>query len=208
MSTRLTDHTTTVPATSAQPAGTGPAAPRRRELRSRIGAAETLRQSLTVAWRNVMQIRHTPEKLLDVILMPAVFLVLFLYVFGGAVAGSTHAYLEQLLPGLVAMMAMFATMGLGTSLCDDIRKGVFGSASTCQLSSPVWPMSARRAPAASSRSSSASWSRSVALTSMCSRSLPLLGSSVWSKTMVGCGPPKPASGGPISMLPSTRSSST
>jgi oleandomycin transport system permease protein len=72
-----------------------------------------------------MQIRHTPEKLLDVILMPAVFLVLFLYVFGGAVAGSTHAYLEQLLPGLVAMMAMFATMGLGTGLCDDIRKGVF-----------------------------------------------------------------------------------
>jgi oleandomycin transport system permease protein len=60
-----------------------------------------------------------------VILMPAVFLVLFLYVFGGAVAGSTHAYLEELLPGLVAMMAMFATMSLGTSLCDDIRKGVF-----------------------------------------------------------------------------------
>jgi oleandomycin transport system permease protein len=125
MTTQLTDHTTTVPATSAQPAGTAPAAAPRRALRSRIGATETLRQSLTVAWRNVMQIRHTPEKLLDVILMPAVFLVLFLYVFGGAVAGSTHVYLEQLLPGLVAMMAMFATMGLGTSLCDDIRKGVF-----------------------------------------------------------------------------------
>ena len=125
MTTQLTDHATAVPVTSTRPAGTGPAAPPRRALRSRIVAAETLRQSLTVAWRNVMQIRHTPEKLLDVILMPAVFLVLFLYVFGGAVAGSTHAYLEQLLPGLVAMMAMFGTMGLGTSLCDDIRKGVF-----------------------------------------------------------------------------------
>jgi oleandomycin transport system permease protein len=125
MTTQLTDHTTAAPVTSTQPAGTDPAAPPRRALRSRIGVAETLRQSLTVAWRNVMQIRHTPEKLLDVILMPAVFLVLFLYVFGGAVAGSTHAYLEVLLPGLVAMMAMFATMSLGTSLCDDIRKGVF-----------------------------------------------------------------------------------
>ena len=121
MTTQLTDHTTT----SAQPSGTDPAAPPRRALRSRISAAQTFRQSLTVAWRIVMQIRHTPEKLLDVILMPAVFLVLFLYVFGGAVAGSTHAYLEQLLPGLIAMMAMFATMGLGTGLCDDIRKGVF-----------------------------------------------------------------------------------
>jgi oleandomycin transport system permease protein len=51
--------------------------------------------------------------------------VLFLYVFGGAVAGSTHAYLEVLLPGLVAQMTMFSTMNLGTALCDDIRKGVF-----------------------------------------------------------------------------------
>jgi oleandomycin transport system permease protein len=116
MTMQLTDDTMTVPVTSERP---------RRELRSRIGAGDTLRQSLTVAWRNVMQIRHSPEKLLDVILMPAVFLVLFLYVFGGVVAGNTHAYLEQLLPGLVAMMAMFATMGLGTGLCDDIRKGVF-----------------------------------------------------------------------------------
>ena len=57
--------------------------------------------------------------------MPIVFLVLFLYVFGGAVAGSTHAYLELLLPGLVAQMAMFASMGLGTALCEDIHKGVF-----------------------------------------------------------------------------------
>jgi oleandomycin transport system permease protein len=51
--------------------------------------------------------------------------VLFLFVFGGAVAGSTHAYLELLLPGLVAQMAVFATMGLGTALCEDIHKGVF-----------------------------------------------------------------------------------
>ena len=57
--------------------------------------------------------------------MPIVFLVLFLYVFGGAVAGSTHAYLELLLPGLVAQIAVFASMGLGTALCEDIHKGVF-----------------------------------------------------------------------------------
>jgi oleandomycin transport system permease protein len=91
----------------------------------RIGAGKAVRHSLTLAWRSVMQLKHSPEKLLDVTLMPIVFLMLFLYVFGGAVAGSTHAYLEVLLPGLVAQMAMFATMNLGTALCDDIRKGVF-----------------------------------------------------------------------------------
>jgi oleandomycin transport system permease protein len=72
-----------------------------------------------------MQLKHSPEKLMDVTLMPIIFLMLFLYVFGGAVAGSTHAYLEVLLPGLVGQMAMFATMSLGTALCEDIHKGVF-----------------------------------------------------------------------------------
>jgi oleandomycin transport system permease protein len=96
-----------------------------RTLRRRISVRQTLANSLTLAWRNVMQLKHSPEKLMDVTLMPIVFLVLFLYVFGGVVAGSTHAYLEQLLPGLVGQMAMFATMTLGTALCDDIHKGVF-----------------------------------------------------------------------------------
>jgi oleandomycin transport system permease protein len=93
--------------------------------RRRNGVGQTMARSLTLAWRNITQLKHSPEKLLDVTLMPIVFLVLFLYVFGGALAGSTHAYIELLVPGLVAQMAMFATMGLGTALCEDITKGVF-----------------------------------------------------------------------------------
>ena len=93
--------------------------------RRRIGGRQSVTNALTLAWRNLAQLRHSPEKLLDVTLMPIVFLLLFLYVFGGAVAGSTQAYLEVLLPGLVAQMTMFATMGLGTALNEDIHKGVF-----------------------------------------------------------------------------------
>jgi oleandomycin transport system permease protein len=96
-----------------------------RVLRRRIGVVQTLTNGLTLAWRNIMQLKHSPEKLMDVTLMPIIFMLLFLYVFGGVVAGSTHAYLEVLLPGLVGQMAMFATMGLGTALCEDIHKGVF-----------------------------------------------------------------------------------
>ncbi|MBW8484048.1 ABC transporter permease [Actinomadura parmotrematis] len=91
----------------------------------RISPRRTLRHALTLAWRNVAQLKHSPEKLLDTTLMPIVFLLLFLYVFGGVVAGSTHSYLQSLLPGLVAQMAMFASMGLGTALNEDIHKGVF-----------------------------------------------------------------------------------
>ncbi|MGP3971953.1 ABC transporter permease [Streptomyces sp. 6N223] len=92
---------------------------------ARIGAGQTLRNSLTLAWRIVMKLKHSPAKLADTALLPIVFLVLFLYVFGGALAGSTHDYLQLLLPGLVAQMAMFATMGLGNSMNEDIHKGVF-----------------------------------------------------------------------------------
>jgi oleandomycin transport system permease protein len=113
--------TVTPTVTGARPAGR----PAGTELRRRIGPRQAFANALTLAWRNVMQLKHSPEKLMDVSLMPIVFLVLFLYVFGGVVAGSTNAYLEQLLPGLVAQMAMFATMGLGTALCEDIHKGVF-----------------------------------------------------------------------------------
>jgi len=105
------------------PTMTAPRPPR--TLNRRIGARQATENALTLAWRSIMQLKHSPEKLLDVVLMPIVFLVLFLYVFGGVVSGSTHAYLEVLLPGLFAQMAMFASMGLGTALCEDIHKGVF-----------------------------------------------------------------------------------
>ncbi|HTW03933.1 MAG TPA: ABC transporter permease [Streptosporangiaceae bacterium] len=119
MTTQLTQ--TTGAGVVDAPAGPPP----RAALRRRIGPRQTLANGFTLAWRNVMQLKHSPEKLLDVTLMPVVFLALFLYVFGGAVAGSTHGYLELLLPGLVGQMAMFATMGLGTALCEDIHRGVF-----------------------------------------------------------------------------------
>ncbi len=138
MTTQLTQTTGTGATSAAGTAGpaappAGPAAhaprpaPRRRAggTARRVGLRQTLANGLTLAWRNVMQLKHSPEKLMDVTLMPIVFLVLFLYVFGGVVAGSTHGYLELLLPGLVGQMAMFATMGLGTALCEDIHKGVF-----------------------------------------------------------------------------------
>jgi oleandomycin transport system permease protein len=107
------------PAGARQPGQPG------RVLKRRIGVGQALANGLTLAWRNVTQLKHSPEKLMDATLMPIVFLVLFLYVFGGVVAGSTHAYLELLLPGLVGQMAIFASMGLGTALCEDIHNGVF-----------------------------------------------------------------------------------
>ena len=84
-------------------------------------------QSLTLAWRNIVRIRQNPEALADVTFQPIIFLVLFLFVFGGAIAqgGTWHDYLPYLLPGLLVQTVVFSTMGTGVALNDDFAKGVF-----------------------------------------------------------------------------------
>jgi oleandomycin transport system permease protein len=84
-------------------------------------------QSLTLAWRNIVRIRQNPEALADVTFQPIIFLVLFLFVFGGAVSagGRWQDYLPYLLPGLLVQTVVFSTMGTGVALNDDFAKGVF-----------------------------------------------------------------------------------
>lgn len=84
-----------------------------------------LQQSLTLAWRNVVKIRKQPEALMDVSLQPIIFTVLFVFVFGGAIAGDWHDYLTYLVPGILVQTLMFATGGIGVALNNDIAKGVF-----------------------------------------------------------------------------------
>jgi oleandomycin transport system permease protein len=114
---------TTILSTPAEVAGArGPvadanAAPRR-------GA--TLRHSLALAHRSLIKTIRTPEALIDVTIQPIIFLLLFVYIFGGAIAGgSRHDYLQYLLPGLLAQGIAMAGIALGQNLNADIEKGVF-----------------------------------------------------------------------------------
>ena len=76
----------------------------------RLGPLGGLRNTFTLTWRSVLKIRTNMEDVLGLSLQPIMFLVLFTYVFGGAIAhGSTHAYLQFELPGLLVMSVVFAT---------------------------------------------------------------------------------------------------
>jgi oleandomycin transport system permease protein len=86
---------------------------------------EAIQQTLTLAWRTLVQIRHNPYELLDMSIQPIMFIVLFTYVFGGAIAGSTGAYLTFALPGVIVMNMIFLTMYVGMGLNTDLTKGVF-----------------------------------------------------------------------------------
>jgi oleandomycin transport system permease protein len=88
--------------------------------------ARALRHSLTLAWRALVRIRRNPEQLLDVTLQPIVFVTLFVFLFGGAIKGeSRHTYLEYVLPGIMVLTVVFASMGTGIGLNTDVTKGIF-----------------------------------------------------------------------------------
>ncbi len=94
-------------------------------VRPHITPWEGLRQTFTLAWRTLVQIRHNPFELGDFSFQPIMFVLLFTYVFGGAIEGSTSAYLTFALPGIIVMNMLFVTMYVGMGLNTDLTKGVF-----------------------------------------------------------------------------------
>lgn len=90
-----------------------------------VGPVAGLRHGLALAGRSVTKTRKNPASLLDVTLQPIIFLVVFVYLFGGAISGSPGEYLQFLLPGLMVQNIAFASLGTGTALNTDITTGVF-----------------------------------------------------------------------------------
>jgi len=92
----------------------------------RISPLGGMRNTFTLTWRSVLKIRTNMEDVIGLSLQPIMFLLLFTYVFGGAIGhGSTHDYLQYELPGLLVMTVVFATLGTGLMLNQDISSGVF-----------------------------------------------------------------------------------
>jgi ABC-2 type transport system permease protein len=83
-----------------------------------------LSTAVTFGWRGMLKIKHVPEQLLDVTITPVLFLLMFTYLFGGAVAGSTSDYLQYLLPGILVQSVLFTCVYSGVALNTDVTKGV------------------------------------------------------------------------------------
>jgi ABC-2 type transport system permease protein len=88
---------------------------------SRASAASA---ALTFGWRGMLKVKHVPEQLLDVTITPVMFVLLFTYLFGGAIAGSTGDYLDYILPGVLVMSVLFTTVYSGVALNTDLTRGV------------------------------------------------------------------------------------
>lgn len=92
------------------------------------------RAVLTFTWRSLLKIRHVPEQLLDAVLYPVLFVLMFVYVLGGAISGTPEDYLQYALPGILAQTIIFLTIYTAMTINADIQKGVFDRYRT----QPVW----------------------------------------------------------------------
>jgi ABC-2 type transport system permease protein len=90
--------------------------------------------SVTHGWRALLRIKHVPEQLFDVTMFPIMMLLMFTYLFGGALADSTQDYLQFFLPGILVSTVVMITMYTGVGLNVDAEKGVFDRFRTL----PMW----------------------------------------------------------------------
>ncbi|MCX4963524.1 ABC transporter permease [Streptomyces sp. NBC_00654] len=93
-----------------------------------------LSASVTFGWRAMLKIKHVPDQLFDVTAFPIMLVLMYTYLFGGALAGSTEEYIQFLLPGILVMSVVMITMYTGISVNTDIAKGVFDRFRTL----PIW----------------------------------------------------------------------
>jgi len=93
--------------------------------RPRNTLAETISQTLSMAWRALKKMRRNPEQFFDVTLQPLLFTAMFAYIFGGAISGNVTSYLPLLIPGIVAQTVLTTCMASGVQLREDMDKGVF-----------------------------------------------------------------------------------
>lgn len=98
------------------------------EADARIGPRAHVRHTGALVRRNLLWIRQDPESMFDAVLMPIVFTLLFVYVFGGsigqALGGGQDKYVQYVVPGMMAMMSMNIAMAVGTGFNQDFQNGI------------------------------------------------------------------------------------
>ncbi|MFJ7177582.1 ABC transporter permease [Streptomyces massasporeus] len=95
---------------------------------ARISLRGHVRHTSALVRRNLLWIRQDPESMADALLMPVIFTLLFVFVFGGsigqALGGGQDRYVQYVIPGMIAMMSMTLSQGVGTGFSQDFNSGV------------------------------------------------------------------------------------
>jgi ABC-2 type transport system permease protein/oleandomycin transport system permease protein len=94
---------------------------------TRVNRGHAVGDALTMAWRNLLNIKRNPQLLVFATIQPVIFVVMFRYVFGGAIQGSLppgQTYVNFLMPGIFVQTIVFGALTTGVGLADDLHKGL------------------------------------------------------------------------------------
>jgi ABC transporter DrrB family efflux protein len=92
------------------------------ERRGRLVGAVS--DSVAVAWRNLIALRRVPQLLVFSTIQPVIFVLMFRYVFGGAISVPGVPYVDFLMPGIFVQTAVFGSMGAAVGLAADLKTGL------------------------------------------------------------------------------------
>ena len=92
--------------------------------RSRLTVAETVADSRVMAARQLRKILRRPMYVVYLFVQPVMFVLLFRYVFGGAIRTPGVSYVNYLMPGIIVMTAIFGSLTTGLGLTEDMAAGV------------------------------------------------------------------------------------
>src|SRR2546429_8390166 len=102
-----------------------PQPPHRKPPMAGSAARQALEDGLVVAWRNLKRVPRIPELAIFAILQSIMFVLLFAFVFGGAIPlPGGGSYREFLMPGIFAQTIVFAAATTAIGMTDDVNKGI------------------------------------------------------------------------------------
>ena len=83
-----------------------------------------LRDTMTIARRNILALVRIPTALVFSVIQPIMFVILFRYVFGGAIHTDQGSYVNYLIPGILVQTTFFGSVGTAIGLAEDLQRGL------------------------------------------------------------------------------------
>ena len=99
-------------------------APALEAARRRGPALSGLTDALALAWRGLLTYRRVPQLLVFSTIQPVVFVLMFRYVFGGAIRVPGVDYVDYLMPGIFVQTVVFGSIGTAIGLATDVQSGL------------------------------------------------------------------------------------
>ncbi len=87
-------------------------------------ASETVSDTVVLARRNLLRIPRAPDLLISFTVQPIMFVLLFVYVFGGAINTPGYDYVDFLMPGIIVQTMAFGGFVTALGLAEDLKKGL------------------------------------------------------------------------------------